>query len=214
MCGGWEGQRVALFLVALLASGCGGKRPHRIAPEPEAVPRELVLIGRTPQALLPLSRRELRHWRQRFRWPVDGGSVSSAFGRRAGRFHDGIDIYAPEGTPVRAAWDGEVLFVGALRGYGETVALRHERGLLSLYAHLQRARVRRGEHVRAGQVIGAVGTTGRTTGPNLHFEIRRAQVALDPYVFLGPRLLAAGSVAWCPTGAGSVADCKAAPRQK
>lgn len=169
--------------------------PHKLAvgqrlriPQglpPAELPPELVLVGRNLDRRLPFRERELRRWKKRFRWPVDQGVVSSSFGVRRGRYHDGIDIQAPEGSAVRAAWDGEVIFVGFLRGYGNTVVLRHELGLVTLYAHQQRFFVRLGQRVRAGQRIGTVGATGRTTGPNLHFEIRHDNVVLDPIAFLG-----------------------------
>jgi len=116
-------------------------------------------------------------------WPA-AGSVSSSFGPRGNAHHDGIDIAAPEGTPIRATLDGTVAYVGALRGYGKVVILSHADGLTTVYAHNSRNLVKQGARVRRGAVIASVGQTGRTTGPNLHFEVRKHNQARDPLVFL------------------------------
>lgn len=116
-------------------------------------------------------------------WPASG-AVSSNFGPRGNAHHDGIDIAAPEGTPVRAALDGTVVYVGSLRGYGKVVILSHEDGLTTVYAHNSKNLVSDGARVRRGTVIASVGQTGRTTGPNLHFEVRKDNRARDPMVFL------------------------------
>jgi len=118
-----------------------------------------------------------------FLWPASG-TVSSSFGPRGNAHHDGIDIAAPEGTPVRAALDGTVAYVGVLRGYGKVVILAHQDGLTTVYAHHSRNLVKHGARVRRGAVIAFVGQTGRTTGPNLHFEVRKDNRARDPMAFL------------------------------
>lgn len=119
-------------------------------------------------------------------WPVDG-QVTSAFGPRGKTHHDGIDIAMPVGSPVRASAAGTVIFSGSLRGYGNTVILDHHGGLTTVYAHHRENLVSTGDAVRRGQVIGRVGESGRTTGPNLHFEVRRNKVARDPIAFLPDR---------------------------
>ena len=116
-------------------------------------------------------------------WPATG-SVSSSFGPRGNAHHDGIDIAAPEGTPIRAALEGTVAYVGSLRGYGKVVILAHDGGLTTVYAHNSKNLVDSGARVRRGAVIASVGQTGRTTGPNLHFEVRKDNRARDPLVFL------------------------------
>lgn len=153
----------------------GAKRP---------VPVDLV----TPRtaSLRPPQRGELPPVHARFAWPVVGGTVTSSFGQRGRSFHDGIDISAPAGTPVYAAQDGEVVFSDALRGYGNVVILRHTKGFATVYAHNQRNHAEEGRHVRRGDVIGAVGDTGRTSGANLHFEVRYDNIARDPMFFLPP----------------------------
>jgi lipoprotein NlpD len=116
-------------------------------------------------------------------WPVSG-SVNSRFGRRGENFHDGIDISADEGTPIRAIGKGEVIYSDQLRGYGNLVILRHSAGLVSVYAHNQVNLVRQGQLVSQGDVIANVGSTGRVSGPHLHLEIRKNNVAQDPLLYL------------------------------
>jgi murein DD-endopeptidase MepM/ murein hydrolase activator NlpD len=110
--------------------------------------------------------------------------VSSEFGPRGSTHHDGIDIRSPEGTPVRASRAGRVLFSDRLRGYGNLVILEHEGGYATVYAHNRENRAAVGARVRQGDVIGEVGQTGKTSGPNLHFEIRKDNVARNPRFFL------------------------------
>jgi murein DD-endopeptidase MepM/ murein hydrolase activator NlpD len=122
----------------------------------------------------------------RFAWPVTGGIVTSGFGERGHSFHDGIDISAPVGTPVHAAQDGEVIYSDVLRGYGNVIIVRHAGGFATVYAHNQMNRVHDQQHVRQGDVIATVGDSGRTSGANLHFEVRQDNVAHDPLEFLLP----------------------------
>jgi murein DD-endopeptidase MepM/ murein hydrolase activator NlpD len=119
----------------------------------------------------------------RILWPVEG-VVTSRFGIRGGRRHDGIDIGAPVGTPIRAAADGTVLYVGEQGGYGKLVILQHPEQLITVYAHTHRNLVEESQRVRQGQVIAEVGQTGRATGPHLHFEVREATKPRNPMVFL------------------------------
>lgn len=121
-----------------------------------------------------------------FAWPAEG-RISSLFGPRGRANHDGIDIAAGEGTPVRCAAPGVVLYSGVLRGYGRVVIVGHDYGLSSVYAHNREVFVRQGARVRRGGVIASVGRTGKVTGPNLHFEIRRENVALNPLQYLPRR---------------------------
>jgi len=113
------------------------------------------------------------------RWPVEG-SLTSPFGSRSGRMHRGIDVAAPVGTPVHAVQDGTVAFAGWKGGYGNTVDIDHGGGQTSRSAHQSELLVHTGEHVERGQVIGHVGTTGSSTGPHVHFELRVDGTDLDP----------------------------------
>ena len=121
---------------------------------------------------------------RQFSWPVQQGVVSSGFGIRNGAMHSGVDIAAPTGTPVLAADSGVVIFSGTLHGYGNTVIIRHDDDYATVYGHNARNLVSEGARVTHGQEIGAIGRTGRTTGANLHFEVRRDNVAQNPLAYL------------------------------
>ncbi len=120
-----------------------------------------------------------------FIWPVNG-TINSGFGPRGISSHDGIDISAPEGTPIRAIEKGEVIYSDQLRGYGNIIIVRHTGGFISVYAHNEANLVREGQAVSRGEVIARVGNTGRVTGPHLHFEIRKNNAAQDPLRYLPP----------------------------
>lgn len=117
-----------------------------------------------------------------FIWPVNG-VVTSGFGWRWGRMHEGIDIAAPYGTPIRAAAGGTVIFAGWMGGYGNLVIIDHGNGLATAYAHQSSIYVGGGS-VAQGQAIGAVGSTGSSTGNHLHFEVRVNGAAVDPMGYL------------------------------
>ena len=118
--------------------------------------------------------------------PLEFSRVSSGYGMRfhpilgRNKAHLGVDYAAPTGTPVRTIADGVVTFAGTQRGYGNVIEVSHRDNKATLFAHLSRIDVRRGERVEQGQFIGAVGTTGRSTGPHLHFEFRDNGVHQDP----------------------------------
>lgn len=135
-------------------------------------------------------------------WPLLT-SVGDTFGPRGDRFHAGIDLLAATGTPVIAAAAGRVTWAGRRGGgWGKLVTIAHAAGVRTMYAHLSRIRVRVGEWVAGGTVIGRVGSTGDATGPHLHFEVRVAGAAIDPLRALvsipaGARTLAAKN--WRPS---------------
>ena len=111
--------------------------------------------------------------RGRFNWPVDGQILSAYGPKGGGQRNDGVNIGAPAGTPVRAAAGGKVVYSGGdVPGFGVTVLIQHEDGWVTVYGHLARADVRMQQQVRAGDVIGQVGSTGGVSQPQLHFEIR------------------------------------------
>ncbi len=129
--------------------------------------------------------RPIPAWTGPFLRPVDGHIVSG-FGYRVHpifrrvKFHYGVDIAAPYGTPIRAAANGVVVFAGWRRAYGNTVILDHGNGLATLYAHCSQILVSEGEVVRQGQIIARVGSTGLSTGPHLHFEVRQYGEPVNP----------------------------------
>lgn len=126
------------------------------------------------------------------RHPLSGlPEIGSGFGWRphpitgAPNLHEGLDWSAPAGTPILAAASGKVLKAGWHGGYGMLVEIAHSQSLSSRYAHAQAIHVRQGDWVGQGQMIAEVGSTGHSTGPHLHFEIRLQGVALDPTMFIG-----------------------------
>lgn len=118
-----------------------------------------------------------------FSWPLQG-KLTSRFGRRGGRPHDGLDVAAKSGTPIRAAESGRVIHSGRLGDYGRAVIVKHAGNYRSVYAHASKTLVRKGQFVEKGQRIALVGNTGRSSGPHLHFEIRRRESARDPMLYL------------------------------
>jgi murein DD-endopeptidase MepM/ murein hydrolase activator NlpD len=119
------------------------------------------------------------------RWPLRG-VVYGRFGKRGNEVHDGIDLAAPAGTPVRTAAAGRVLFAGEQRGYGLLLIVEHAGGLVTLYAHNETLKVKEGQELGENEVVATVGESGHTTGPHLHFEVRINGVPVDPMPYLGP----------------------------
>jgi murein DD-endopeptidase MepM/ murein hydrolase activator NlpD len=120
----------------------------------------------------------------RFIWPIRG-RVMREFGVQGTMKHDGIDISVPTGTPIKAANSGRVLYSGdEIRGYGNIIIIKHGDGFITVYAHNAVNGVVEGEKVGRGQIIGRVGRTGRTSGPNLHFEIRMNNRPINPRLLL------------------------------
>ncbi len=128
-----------------------------------------------------------------FLWPVHGRLAGTFGAGPQGTHNDGINIAAPEGTPVLAADAGEVAYAGnELRGYGNLILLKHDNGFITAYAHNETLLVKRGERVARGQPIARVGATGAVSEPQLHFEIRRGTRVLDPDDYLPAQTATAG----------------------
>lgn len=151
----------------------------------------------------------------RFEAPVAGFRINSVFGFRKlpgekGRMHEGVDIAAPTGTPVKAAARGTVLKTGFSPTYGKFVEIEHPNGVTSFYAHLSRiaAGVRAGASVAEGETLGAVGSTGRSTGAHLHFEIRQAGRRMDPQGFIGRQFAALNLPSFVKVDSGLAAPSK------
>ncbi|MBT3922325.1 MAG: peptidoglycan DD-metalloendopeptidase family protein [Nitrospina sp.] len=117
-------------------------------------------------------------------WPSKG-TLTSRFGMRNGSKHEGIDIAAPKGTPIYSAAEGEVVFSGwGPTGYGKMVIIKHKHHLTTLYAHNSKLLVKKGNKVKQGQKISLMGSTGRSTGPHVHFEVRNDTHPKDPIKYL------------------------------
>ncbi|HEV2110678.1 MAG TPA: peptidoglycan DD-metalloendopeptidase family protein [Gammaproteobacteria bacterium] len=171
-------------------------------PEQDLAIKNPEMVNPTPAQLRRIDR-EQRHldkvvngWRRTatpgvaFIWPAKGPETSG-FGLRrvlngeARSPHSGIDIGAPTGTPVHAPADAVVADVGRYYFCGKTLTLDMGEGLYSVYCHLSKIKVKPGQRVKQGQLVGKIGATGRTTGPNLHWTVRLNGAAVDPGVFLG-----------------------------
>lgn len=124
-------------------------------------------------------------------WPAEGGFVSSGFGQRTDpftgevAFHEGVDIVSRLGSPIKSVADGVVSFVGEKANYGLVIEITHDNGLITRYAHALSAWVKLGDKVTGGQPIAQVGTSGRSSGPHLHFEVLKNDKAVDPLRYLG-----------------------------
>lgn len=122
-------------------------------------------------------------------WPVTG-FISSSFGGRMSpfgrgtQFHKGLDISNRVGTPIIAPAEGSVIMSGPDGAYGNSVEINHGGGIVTKYAHMQRAVVKQGEWVKRGQILGYIGMTGRTTGPHLHYEVRLNGVPVNPMRYI------------------------------
>ncbi len=122
---------------------------------------------------------------KKFRFPLRG-KISSGYGLRKDpftggiKFHHGLDIAAPEGSPVYPASDGKVIFSGKRSGYGNVVEIMHDNGYVTRYAHNKENLVERGDSVTTADPIAYVGSTGRSTGPHLHFEVLKKGESVDP----------------------------------
>lgn len=132
-----------------------------------------------------------------FVYPVMAPKLSSNFGirkhpiRHIVRHHDGVDLAAPQDAPIRVIADGWVVFAGNYGSYGQLIVVRHNDNATSHYGHCAKIKVKVGEKVNAGRIIGTVGSTGAATGPHLHFELRLNGKPLDPKKLI-PELTARG----------------------
>lgn len=118
-------------------------------------------------------------------WPVDRARLTRGFFTNRRRPHLGIDLAGPRGTPVLSAHHGVVIYAGRdFRGFGKMLIIEGENGWASLYAHLDQILVQEGQRVSQGSSIAKMGNTGRSTGPHLHFELRKDKVPVDPLVYL------------------------------
>ena len=198
---------VSLFMPTTVAYSAGWNevisqhitsRPkNRLASfSPRSLPSSQRLFKRPPssskvkRSIKTVSLKILNKYRRRKKslpagWPVRYGRVSSPFGRRWGRMHKGIDIGSPTGTPVYAVASGVVTRSKYMRGYGNFIEIRHSDMYITRYGHNSKRLVKTGQKVRKGQIIALVGSTGRSTGPHIHFEIRENGKAINPVRLLG-----------------------------
>ncbi len=158
------------------------RAPIAAAPTPQPV-QQAAIAPQTGNAgsLAPLAPQTSTAATEGFRWPVRG-RIISGFGKKPnGERNDGINLAVPEGTSVKAAEDGTVIYAGnELKSYGNLVLIRHANGWVSAYAHNSKLEVKRGDQVKRGQVIALSGMSGGVTTPQVHFELRKDAAPVDP----------------------------------
>lgn len=125
-------------------------------------------------------------------WPVEGGHISSGYGFRSGRVHEGIDIAATYGNSIRAVADGRIVYTGVVAGYGKIVVVYHGGGISTIYAHNSQNLKARGDNVRQGETLARVGKSGEATGAHCHFEVRENGKPTNPlrYTYMQSPLFA------------------------
>lgn len=131
------------------------------------------------------AKKEIASGKPNFNWPLSGKLISKFGPKKGGLYNDGINIAAKEGTPIKAAENGDVVYSGnELRGYGNMLLIKHNNGYLTAYAHTDDFLVKKGDVIKKGQVIAHVGQTGHVSSPQLHFSIRQGRKAIDPEKYL------------------------------
>ena len=167
-------------------------RPGASVTDRSALTNDIVIISRAPEtaALRPTLRSGATTSNTPNIWPVMGplssgyGTRHNPFGGRSFEFHKGQDIVVPIGTPVMATADGVVVSAGWHKGYGNGIYIDHGNGIMTRYGHLSRINVTEGQQVKRGDLIGLSGSTGRSTGPHLHYEVRIDGEAINPLQYL------------------------------
>lgn len=168
-----------------------GRSLRQISAEVESLRQSLYRHSNHLERMqLILKSRQVGEGREFAMWPVSKGYISSPFGMRKdpfnGRYrkHRGIDIAGPKGTAVMSIAEGTVVFSGRKGSYGRFIEIEHENGLTSRYAHLDETVVKKGYKVSRGELIGRLGSTGRSTGPHLHLEVLKQQKHVNPLSYL------------------------------
>lgn len=181
-------------LASFCSLGCSGRATDQCASHGDKVPGNASgLVKGRKHPLVP----ELH-------FPVPTGTLSSRFGFRRGVFHGGLDIKADKGDPVHACDGGTVVFIGSRKGYrsyGNAVLVDHGRDVFTHYAHLSRILVCPGQKVKRGETIALVGSTGRSTSPHLHLEVKVGKELFNPVVYFSPHELRTIQVAKSYSGA-------------
>lgn len=180
-------KRIFSFLMlAALLTGCATRpvRPanrHGLLEDTEPGSSSAAVSRKTASELYALKPGGDVDLSGKWQWPLKDVEISSPYGERGRKFHQGTDLRAPLGTPVHAAADGEVVYVGSkIRGYGRMVVVKHSGNFYTVYAHHSKNLVKMGEKVEMGQVIAKSGKSGHSSGPHLHFELRRGTQSFDP----------------------------------
>lgn len=197
-------KKITLPLVALLfVLGCATKPPSDVVVTNDASPEQpkvqidkennSIRITRpedeTSQDKNSLTKPKTKRKKFQFDWPVWEARMTRGFlpkvAKKRKRPHKGIDLAAPRGTAVMASHDGTIIYTGkGFKGYGKMIMIESPDGWATLYGHLDKIIVHEGAKIKQGEVIGALGNTGRSSGPHLHFEIRKLDGPIDPLPLL------------------------------
>jgi hypothetical protein len=209
-------------------SGVGGSRTTPVEPAPklsaigelDLLAEQVMEQGQSLRALDRLiSRARKALVSLPSRWPVRG-RVNSEFGKRASpwtrelEFHSGMDIAADRGTPVRAPAAGTIHHAGGGGDYGLMVMIDHDNGVRTLYGHLSKILVQRGQRVDRGGVVGLTGNTGRSSGPHLHYEVYVKGQAVNPRAYLWDEVGGPSAVAAQPSPRNSMARARSVPEPR
>ena len=192
------GDRLSIPGVAATAahqpapSQVANRFPPPVAQQPKSVPQQTAsndnqskIHVATPASEATAEVTSSNGGAPQFRWPVRGRVISGFGPMTNGQQNDGVNLSVPEGTSVRAAEDGTVAYAGnELKGYGNLLLVRHNNGFVTAYAHASELMVKRGDTVRRGQIIAKSGATGTVASPQLHFEIRKGSLPVDPMTYL------------------------------
>jgi|GEM_PF-1026374 len=184
------------FILGILANGCATGHGRRIygraldtAEASDRIPAKQSsyrIRGTDETGVLTVGQKQKLQTRTHaWRWPTNEVVLTSRFGKRGKEHHDGVDLRAVTGTSVQAAADGKVIYAGAkISGYGRMIVLRHDGKLSTVYAHNSKLLVATGQKVRRGQRIALSGSTGHSSGPHVHFEVREGVTAIDPLLLM------------------------------
>jgi murein DD-endopeptidase MepM/ murein hydrolase activator NlpD len=165
------------------------KPPYTLKPHDKIFVPSATAIKKVETASTPAEEQTVEDFSGALVWPVKG-KIISEFGVRDGTQHNGIEIQADEGWPVRAAAAGRVGYIGVIQPYGNVVLIDHPNRLVTVYGHLKEIRVENNAEVKRDDVIGTVGTSGRADVPCLHFEVRSRSKPRNPLFFLDQKALA------------------------
>lgn len=178
-------SRASEHILRLPPTAAQPQQQQTTAPATNTVPPALTAPVLPQPVTPPPTTVTLDSRRPDFNWPLRGKIISAYGAKQGGLFNDGINIAAPKGTPVAAAADGVVAYVGNdLGSYGNLVLVRHGGGMVTAYAHLNSVSVRKDSFIRKGQALGTIGSTGSVANTQLHFEIRQGTQTFDPIRYL------------------------------
>lgn len=175
-----------IILAALLVSACSNS-PTKQTPANVVRSNEPTAPSpsRTPSSEDSVSQWQRQQQSSYFDWPVDQARMTRGFLPNRKKPHLGLDLAARKGTAIYASHDGTVIYTGReFHGYGRLIMIEGQQGWASLYAHLSKINIKQGDRVKKGDLIGLMGSTGRSTGVHLHFEIRTASGPIDPLLYL------------------------------